>query len=60
MLRARKILGYVAERIEPAPTKEDLEQQAAEGGVLRPEEYLELYCNGQVRSPFIPFSPKNM
>lgn len=45
MLRARKILGYVAERIEPAPTKEDLER---EGGVVRPEEYLELYCNGQV------------
>ncbi|KAI0582375.1 WD repeat containing protein 48 [Pyrenophora tritici-repentis] len=51
MLRARKILGYVAERIEPAPSKEDLEQQAAEGGVLRPEDYLELYCNGQLITP---------
>lgn len=48
MLRARKILGYVAERIEPPPTKEDLEKQSEEGGVLKPEEYLELYCNGQV------------
>lgn len=48
MLRARKILGYVAERIEPAPTKEDLEKQAETGGVLKPDEYLELYCNGQV------------
>jgi hypothetical protein len=48
MLRARKILGYVAERIEPAPTKEDLEKQAEAGGVLKPDEYLELYCNGQV------------
>ncbi|KAF2856258.1 WD repeat protein-like protein [Plenodomus tracheiphilus IPT5] len=45
MLRARKILGYVAERIEPAPSKEESE---AESGVLRPEEYLELWCNGQV------------
>jgi WD repeat-containing protein 48 len=50
MLRARKILGYVAERIEPAPTKEDLESQAEAGGVLKPDEYLELYCNGQVSS----------
>jgi WD repeat-containing protein 48 len=45
MLRARKILGYVAERIEPAPSKEDVEA----GKVMKPEEYLELYCNGQVR-----------
>jgi WD repeat-containing protein 48 len=44
MLRARKILGYVAERIEQAPTKEEAEAE----GRLRPEEYLELWCNGQV------------
>ena len=49
MLRARKILGYVAERIEPAPTKEEQEKAEAEGTALRPHEYLELYCNGQVR-----------
>lgn len=48
MLRARKILGYVAERIEPAPTKEEQEQAEADGTALRPHEYLELYCNGQV------------
>jgi len=48
MLRARKILAYVAERIEPAPTKEELE--AGEEGVLKPEDYLELSCHGQ----FIP------
>ena len=48
MLRVKKILTYVAERIEPAPTKEDLEKQAEAGGVLKPDEYLELYCNGQV------------
>ena len=51
MLRARKILGYVAERIEPAPTKEEQEKAEAEGTALRPHEYLELYCNGQVCSP---------
>ena len=48
MLRARKILGYVADRIEPAPSMEDLEKMAESGGVLRPEEYLELWCNGVV------------
>ena len=48
MLRARKILGYVAERIEPALTKEEQEQAEADGTALRPHEYLELYCNGQV------------
>jgi WD repeat-containing protein 48 len=47
MLRARKILGYVAERIEAPPTKE-LEREMEGSGRLRPEEYLELWCNGQV------------
>lgn len=42
MLRARKILSYVAERIEPAPSKED------EATQMKPEEYLELYCQNQV------------
>lgn len=42
MLRARKILSYVAERIEPAPSKED------EANQMKPEEYLELYCQNQV------------
>ena len=49
MLRAKKILAYVSERIEPAqPTLvegEELED------VLRPEEYLELLCQGQVVPP---------
>jgi len=52
MLRARKIMGYVAERIEP-PTAEP------EEGAMRPEEYLELYCNNQVcffLSFFLSFS----
>jgi WD repeat-containing protein 48 len=47
MLRARKILAYVAERIEPPPTKEEVEA----GEVMKHEEYLELYCQNQVCSP---------
>jgi hypothetical protein len=46
MLRARKILSYVAERIEPAPTKEEID-----AGMLKPEQYLELYCQNQVCHP---------
>src|ERR1700722_17496188 len=46
MLRAKKILSYVAERIEPAPEMPD-------PGALKPEEYLDLYCHDQVRA----FSP---
>ena len=41
MLRVKKILSYVAERIEP-PLEEP------ETDALKPEEYLELYCNDQV------------
>lgn len=41
MLRARKILIYVAERIEPQPEHQD-------PNALKPEEYLELYCQNQV------------
>ncbi|KAJ1325097.1 WD repeat-containing protein 48 [Microdochium nivale] len=40
MLRVRKILAYVAERIDP-----DYDESNAEA--LKPEEYLELYCNEQ-------------
>ena len=59
MLRARKILGYVAERIEPAPTKEEQEKAEADGTALRPHEYLELYCNGQVRHSHYHFFPSS-
>ncbi|KAJ8112190.1 hypothetical protein ONZ43_g5448 [Nemania bipapillata] len=38
MLRVKKILAYVAERIEPPPEEPD-------PNALKPEEYLELYCN---------------
>ena len=41
MLRAKKILAYIAERIEPAP--EHIDPNA-----LKPEEYLDLYCQNQV------------
>lgn len=41
MLRAKKILAYVAERIETLPEEPDPE-------ALKPEEYLELYCHEQV------------
>lgn len=40
MLRTKKILAYVAERIEPASEREATK--------LKPEEYLELWCQNQV------------
>ena len=52
MLRAKKILGYVAERIEPAQAagKGDGGGEGGEGR-MRPEEYLELWCQNQVCLP---------
>ncbi|KAI9870737.1 MAG: hypothetical protein M1830_003862 [Pleopsidium flavum] len=44
MLRARKILAHVAERIEPQPEHQD-------PNALKPEEYLELYCQNQLVPP---------
>ncbi|KAJ2980305.1 hypothetical protein NUW58_g6977 [Xylaria curta] len=41
MLRVKKILAYVAEKIE-SPSEEP------DPNALKPEEYLELYCNDQV------------
>jgi WD repeat-containing protein 48 len=49
MLRVKKILSYVAERIEATPEKPDPD-------ALKPEEYLELYCYDQV-SPPLPLCP---
>lgn len=40
MLRTKKILAYVAERIEPASEREATD--------LKPEDYLELWCQNQV------------
>ncbi|PSR97340.1 WD repeat protein-like protein [Coniella lustricola] len=52
MLRVKKILAYVAERIDPtmAPTAEGEEdnQPEPDPDALKPEEYLELYCNEQL------------
>lgn len=42
MLRARKIMSYVAERIEPKA------KEGEEENPLRAEEYLELWCQNQV------------
>lgn len=44
MLRAKKVLGYIAERIDPAnPADPD-------SNPMQPEEYLELYCQNTVRT----------
>ncbi|KAL4821314.1 hypothetical protein BDW67DRAFT_172139 [Aspergillus spinulosporus] len=44
MLRAKKILAYVSERIEE-PTNDPLQD------ALKPEEYLELYCQNKLIPP---------
>ncbi|KAI2641997.1 WD repeat-containing protein [Xylaria nigripes] len=41
MLRVKKIIAYVADKIETPPEKPD-------PNALKPEEYLELYCNDQL------------
>ncbi|KAI0485390.1 WD repeat-containing protein [Xylaria cf. heliscus] len=43
MLRVKKILAYVAEKIEAPPEEPD-------PNALKPEQYLELYCNEQLLS----------
>ncbi|TFB02178.1 UBP9-binding protein bun107 [Trichoderma ghanense] len=43
MLRVKKILAYISERIEP--------EQEEDPDALKPEEYLELYCNDQLLHP---------
>lgn len=47
MLRVKKILAYVAERIE-APHEGEEDPEA-----LKPEEYLDLYCYEQVSSTLL-------
>lgn len=41
MLRAKKVLAYVAERIETPSEHPDPE-------IIKPEDYLELYCQDQL------------
>lgn len=48
MLRVKKILAYVAERIDPS-LEEAENSPEKDPNALKPEEYLELYCNEQVR-----------
>ncbi len=48
MLRAKKILAYIAERLDPL-------QQESNSTALKPEEYLELYCQDQVRLRLLAF-----
>jgi WD repeat-containing protein 48 len=43
MLRVKKVLAYVAERIDPSNPDEP------ETDAMQPEEYLELYCQKQVK-----------
>ncbi|KAI9045205.1 WD repeat protein [Aspergillus affinis] len=45
MLRAKKILAYIAERIDPANPDDP------EDNPLKPEEYLELYCQKTLLPP---------
>ena len=60
MLRAEKILAYVAERIEappPAPPQSTNDAGDAEKlpedpvAAMKPEDYLELYCQGHKVDP---------
>ncbi|POR35714.1 WD repeat protein [Tolypocladium paradoxum] len=44
MLRVKKILAYVSERIEELPEEDGPDE-------MMPEEYLELYCNDQLLDP---------
>jgi WD repeat-containing protein 48 len=50
MLRVKKILAYIAERIEVMPEKADPD-------ALKPEEYLDLYCYDQVLKPSLLVQP---
>ncbi|KAF9889419.1 hypothetical protein FE257_007320 [Aspergillus nanangensis] len=45
MLRAKKILAYVAERIDPA------DPDAPEENPMKPEDYMELYCQKMLIPP---------
>lgn len=46
MLRARKMAAYIAEKLEPPdPTAEP------DPNALRPDAYIELYCNNQLLPP---------
>ena len=46
MLRAKKIVSYITDRIK-APSQE--EEEGSEADALKPEDYIELYCQDKVR-----------
>lgn len=51
MLRAKKIMAYIAERIEAPPDPDHPQSDGTDA--LKPEEYLELYCQGRKVDPNI-------
>ena len=48
MLRVKKIIGYISERIEDAPNPEAVPGSAE---AMKPEEYIEIVCHDQVIDP---------
>lgn len=52
MLRAKKIMSYVAERIEPRPGGMLLDDED-DADALKPEEYLELWCQNTLVKPTV-------
>lgn len=52
MLRAKKIMAYVAERIEPRPNGMLLDDEE-DPDAMKPEEYLELWCQNTLVKPTV-------
>ena len=52
MLRAKKIMSYVAERIEPRPGGMLLDDED-DPNAMKPEEYLELWCQNTLVKPTV-------
>lgn len=52
MLRAKKIMAYVAERIEPRPGGMLLDDEE-DPDAMKPEEYLELWCQNTLVKPTV-------
>lgn len=56
MLRARKIMAYVAEHLSPPYMTPSHVPEPKEGETEppKPEDWLELVCNDQVGAPLVP------
>ena len=55
MLRAKKVIAYVTERVDPEGFRDP--------DHMRPEEYMDLYCQNQVRfapPPESSYSPRSI